>query len=49
MRIQEQELVVLQANEVEGLAWAASHGAHHDVWLMEDVPNCIEVFLFNLV
>ena len=49
VRIQEQELVVLQANEVEGLAWAATHGAHHYVRLMEDVPNGIEVFLFNLV
>lgn len=49
VRVQKQKLLVLESNEVKSLAWLATHGAHHDVWLVEYEPDRIKVLFLNFV
>jgi hypothetical protein len=48
MWVHEDELVLLEADEVEGLVWSAAHRSHHYVGPVEDVSNGFHVALLHL-
>ena len=49
MWIQEDELVILETDEVEGGVWPSSHGAHENVGLRENVADGLYVAGLHLV